>query len=63
MKEYVTAVRLPSHDETIAPVTILNAQGQVLRVLSAVEFRQAQPTSVDPRPFRAARHRGSRAMR
>jgi hypothetical protein len=36
-------VRLPSADESIAPVTILDAQGRVLRVVSADEFRRAQP--------------------
>ena len=36
-------VRLPSADESIAPVTILDAQGRVLRVVSAEEFRRARP--------------------
>jgi hypothetical protein len=34
------AVRLPSGDESIAPVTILDAQGQIVRVVSAAEFRR-----------------------
>jgi hypothetical protein len=38
-------VRLPSPDETIAPVTILDAQGRVLRVVSAEDFRRARPTA------------------
>jgi len=35
-----TAVRLPSGDESIAPVTILDAQGRLVRVVSAEEFRR-----------------------
>ena len=38
-------VRLPSADESIAPVTILDAQGRVLRVVSAEEFRRARATA------------------
>jgi hypothetical protein len=38
-------VRLPSADESIAPVTILDAQGRVLRVVSAEEFRRARATT------------------
>ena len=38
-------VRLPSADESIAPVTILDAQGRVLRVVSADEFRRARPNA------------------
>jgi len=37
------AGHLPSA-ESIAPVTILDAQGNVLRVVSAADFRQAHPT-------------------
>src|SRR4030095_9084670 len=36
---------LPSADESIAPVTILDAQGRVLRVVSAKEFRRARLVS------------------
>jgi hypothetical protein len=36
------AVRLPSGDDSIAPVTILDAQGRVVRVVSAEEFRRAR---------------------
>ena len=35
-------VRLPSGDDSIAPVTILDAEGRVLRVVSAEEFRRAR---------------------
>jgi hypothetical protein len=37
------AVWLPSGDESIGPVTILDAQGRPLRVVSAEEFRRARP--------------------
>jgi hypothetical protein len=40
MNSSYTAVRLPSGDESIAPVTILDAQGQIIRVVSAAEFRR-----------------------
>jgi hypothetical protein len=60
MEESVTAVRLPSSDETIAPVTILNAQGHVVRVVPASEFRRAA-TIVDDRPAgRTGARRGRR---
>jgi hypothetical protein len=39
MKDIVEPVRLPSSDESIAPVTILDAQGHVVRVVAAAEFR------------------------
>ena len=35
-------VRLPSGDDSITPVTILDAQGRVVRVVSAEEFRSAR---------------------
>ena len=38
-------VRLPSDDETIGPVTILDAQGRVLRVVSAEDFRRSRLTA------------------
>ena len=34
-------VKLPGHDEPIAPVTILDEQGRVVRVVQASEFRRA----------------------
>ena len=43
MKDIVEPVRLPSNDESIAPVTILDAQGHVVRVVAAAEFRSAPP--------------------
>ena len=37
-------VKLPGHDEPIAPVTILDEQGRVVRVVQASEFRRAATT-------------------
>ena len=34
------AVPLPSNEQPIAPVTILDAQGRVVRVVSAEEYRR-----------------------
>lgn len=36
-------IMLPRHEETIAPVTILDAQGRVIRVVPAHEFRRPVP--------------------
>jgi hypothetical protein len=59
-------VWLPSSDESIGPVTILDAQGRVVRVVSAEEFRRARPTATadrvdDLRPL--ATLRGKRTPR
>jgi len=35
-------VRLPSGIESIAPVTILDAQGRIVRVVSAKDFRRGR---------------------
>ena len=57
------AVRLPSSDESVAPVTILDSEGQVLRVVSAAEFRRDHPRTsahdVHRRRLRAARSDGA----
>jgi hypothetical protein len=45
MKDIVEPVRLPSSDESIGPVTILDAQGHVVRVVAAAEFRSTPPRS------------------
>jgi len=45
MNTSLEAVRLPSGDESIAPVTILDAQGRVVRILSAEEFRRSRPAA------------------
>ena len=43
MKDSSGAVQLPSGDESIPPVTILDAQGHVVRVVTAAEFRRIHP--------------------
>jgi hypothetical protein len=45
MRSSSSAVRLPSFDETIAPVTILDGLGHVVRVVPATEFRRPEPAS------------------
>jgi len=58
MKDSSNAVRVPSGDEVIAPVTILDAQGQVVRVLAADEFRRTHPRDPTARfPMAAMRRR------
>jgi len=42
MTNFSEAVRLPSGDESIAPVTILDAQGRVVRVVPADQFQRAR---------------------
>ena len=37
-----SAVRPPGHEETIAPVTILDAHGRVMQVIPAEEFRRTR---------------------
>ena len=54
------AVRLPSHEESIAPVTILDGQGNVVRVVPAAEFRRLHPSSLDPSHARAEARRERR---
>jgi hypothetical protein len=44
MKISAETVRLASGDDSIAPVSILDAQGQVLRVVTAEEFRRTHST-------------------
>jgi hypothetical protein len=41
-------INLPAHEETIAPVTILDGEGRVMRVVPAHEFRRAHVTSPPP---------------
>jgi hypothetical protein len=55
-------VRLPSTAESIAPVTILDANGQVVRVVSATEFRELHPSSATSR-FRSTAGRRPRRPR
>ncbi len=43
MKSSSGAVRVPRHEEVIAPVTILDGQGRVVRVVPGAEFRGPEP--------------------
>ena len=61
MKDISGAVRLPSHEESIAPVTILDGQGSVVRVVPAAEFRRLAPSSLDSSHARVARRERRRA--
>ena len=45
MRSSAGLVRPPGQDETIAPVTILDGQGRVVRVAPATEFRRPEPAS------------------
>lgn len=45
MKSSPGTVRLPSRDEAIAPVTIFDAEGRVVRVVPATEFHRSAPAS------------------
>jgi hypothetical protein len=44
MKDLAKAVRLPQGHDAVAPVTILDAQGHVLDVVTPEEFRRTHPT-------------------
>jgi len=59
MNDSTAAVRLPSMEEFIAPVTILDGQGRVVRVMPAAEFRRLHPPAVGDGHARTAR-RGER---
>ena len=59
MKDLPNAVRLPQGHDTIAPVTILDAQGHVVRVVAADEFRLTHPMVVTSR-FSAIRRQPGR---
>ena len=50
-------------DEAIAPVTILDSHGNVMRVVTASEFRKSHSTGEDPAPATAAPDPDSRAAR
>jgi len=57
MNDSANAVRLPSDDDVIAPVTILDGQGHVVQVLAADEFRRAHPREAGRAPLTALRPR------
>lgn len=60
MRSASTAVWLPSPDETIAPVTIFDGQGHVVRIVPATEFRR--PEAASPGLWRERRRRPSRSV-
>jgi hypothetical protein len=43
MKDSAETLRPSAGDELVAPVTIFDAQGQVVRVMAAAEFRRSHP--------------------
>jgi hypothetical protein len=53
-------MRLPDHEEQIAPVTIFDGDGRVLRIVPALEFRR-QRTVGAPSPTDSWRRQRSRA--
>jgi hypothetical protein len=57
MKSSSGEIRVPSHDDTIAPVTILDGQGRLVRVVPATEFRRPGL----PPPGHGRERRGRRA--
>ena len=50
-------------DEAIAPVTILDSHGNVIRVVTASEFRKSHSAGEDPAPDTAAPDPDRRAAR
>ena len=57
MSDSPAAVRLPSQEESIAPITILDGQGSVVQVMPAAEFRRLHPLAGDDRHARTTRRR------
>lgn len=51
------AVRLPSANDSIAPVRILDTAGRLVCVVSADEFRRTHPTIDTPASTPTAHHR------
>jgi len=43
IKDFANAVQLPLGDGSISPVTIFDAQGHVVSVVAAAEFRRTHP--------------------
>jgi hypothetical protein len=52
----LSEIRLPTHDETIGSVTILDAEGRVVRVVAASEFRYGPVVRRHPAARRRAAH-------
>src|SRR5262249_36177901 len=61
MKTIADVTALEANKDFVAPVRILDAQGKVLRVVSAEEFRRTHPGLTADRDFSTARHRPRRA--
>lgn len=51
------AVRLPSANDSIAPIRILDTAGRLVCVVSAEEFRRTHPTIDTPDSTPTAHHR------
>jgi hypothetical protein len=61
-RSVLTEVRLPRNEEPMAPVTIFDANGSIVRVVPATEFRRAPTMRVGPGARRgAARSTSGRA--
>jgi len=60
MNDTLDPVRLPSCEEGIAPVTILDAHGHVVRIVAASEFRRvaSEPPIPPGHDHRRRRSRG-----
>ena len=66
MTQRASDVKLPGHEEPIAPVTILDEHGRVLRVVQASEFRRAATSRAGARglaPGRESRWDAERDVR
>ena len=50
-------VHLPAQDESVGPVTILDGQGRVVRIVPAAEFRRLYPAVAEPGRAGRARRR------
>ena len=59
MKALSKPVQHPADNESIAPVRILDGHGNVVRVLSASEFRRTHPRPATAEGQAGARHRQS----
>lgn len=58
MKDSAETLGLSVGDELVAPVTIFDAQGQVVQVMAAAEFRRSHPRLDNPRhPMSVPRRR------
>jgi len=58
MKSALDLVRLPSGDTSIAPVTIRDGHGNVVRIVSAEEFRRDHAALAPVSPAAHRRRRG-----